>query len=389
MPRREGRDKMADQCLATVTLGPGQTEVREFGLPAIGADDALMRVEAAGVCGSDWPFFAGIQRHSRPAAEAPQPRIQGHENVGRIVKIGAAAAERWGIAEGDRVVVEEFIPCGHCRLCRTGNYRICEASDVMAGAAEGTYLRYGSVPVTVAPSLWGGYSQYQYLHPQSLVYRIAEHVPAVVAPLFIPISNGIRWTVQEGGVSIGSTVVVQGPGQHGLGCVVAAKYAGAACIIVTGLARDARRFAVARQLGAHYTIDVEHEDAVARVREITGGALADCVLDVSAGVTEPVAVAPDLTRKLGTIILAGAKYGPVPNFYSSKLHQKELTMKGVRGHDLRSVEPAIRLIESGTFPLEQMCTHTYSLADVGRALSTVGGQGDPDSIHVSVVPDGN
>jgi threonine dehydrogenase-like Zn-dependent dehydrogenase len=377
---------MSEQCLATVTLGPGKTEVREFPLPEIGSDDALMQVEAAGVCGSDWPFFAGIQREGRKAPEAAQPRIQGHENVGRIVKIGAEAAKRWGVREGDRVVVEEFIPCGHCRLCRTGNYRICDASDVMAGAEEGTYLRYGSVPITVAPTLWGGYSQYQYLHPNSLVYRIAEHVPSVVAPLFIPISNGIRWTVHEGGAGIGSTVVVQGPGQHGLGCVVAAKFAGAACIIVSGMARDTLRFEVARQLGATHTIDVEHEDLVARVREITGGALADVVLDVSAGATEPVAIAADLARKLGTIILAGAKYGPVPSFFSTRIHQKELTMKGVRGHDVRSVEPAIALIESGAFPLERMCTHSYSLEGVGRALSTVGGQGDRDSIHVSVVP---
>jgi threonine dehydrogenase-like Zn-dependent dehydrogenase len=375
---------MSDSCIAAVTLGPGETEVREFPLPQIGEEDGLLKLEACGVCGSDWPFYAGIQQ-GLEAQGPPQPRIQGHHNIGRIAKVGKEAAKRWGVTEGDRVAVEEFIPCGHCSMCLTGNYRLCDASDTMLGA-PGTYLRYGAVPTSVSPSLWGGYSEYQYLHPNSILYKIADHVPAEMGPLFIPIANGIRWMCEVGGAGIGSTVVIQGPGQHGLGCVVAAKEAGASCIIVTGLTKDARRFEVARSLGADYTIDVQREDVIERVREITGGALADVVVDVSAGTTEPLTLALELARKLGIVILAGQKHSPVPNFDSMSIYRRELTVRGVRGHDLRSVVPAIKVIESGKYPLERMLTHLYSLDEVGQALSTIGGQGDSDSIHLSVMP---
>ena len=94
------------------------------------------------------------------------------------------------------------------------------------------------------------------------MHKIADHVPTKVAPFYVPLSNGIRWAHVEGGIGIGGTVVIQGPGGQGLACVIAAKEAGAGLIIVTGRGRDAARLALAREFGAHHTIDV---DAVADV----------------------------------------------------------------------------------------------------------------------------
>ena len=110
------------------------------------------------------------------------------------------------------------------------------------------------------------------------------------------------------------------------------------------------------------------------------------MVDVSAGTTEPLMLALELARKLGVVILAGQKHSPVHNFDSMSIYRKELAIRGVRGHDLRSVVPALKIIESGKYPLEEMLTHLYSLEEVGRALSTIGGKGDPDSIHLSVMP---
>ena len=363
---------MAKKVLSAVAVDAEQTELQEFDLPDIPLDAGLLKVEAAGVCGSDWPAYL---------KKSPEPRILGHENVGFIAKVGRIAAARWGVKEGDRAALEEYLPCGHCEICRTGEFRLCDFTDPWMGG-----IRYGSTPVTVPPSLWGGYSQYQYLHPNSVLHKVPVHVPAAEAALALPLGNGIEWACIEGGAGLGKTVVIQGPGQQGLGCVLAAKQSGSACIIVSGLSTDAKRLELARKLGADYTVNVQEDDLKERVAEITGNKMADVVIDVSSGGPTTVSAAMELARKRGTVILAGKKQKAIPEFYSDRLITKYLTVKGVRGHSYRSVEQALQFIASGKYPLAEMCTHEFSLNEVDRALKTTGGKGAPDAIHVTVVP---
>jgi len=99
----------------------------------------------------------------------------------------------------------------------------------------------------VAPSLWGGFSQYLYLPPNAILHKIPAHVPATQAALFVPLANGMQWAYLQGGAAPGKTVVIQGPGQMGLASVVAAREAGSPCIIVSGLTKDEKRFEVARE----------------------------------------------------------------------------------------------------------------------------------------------
>ena len=80
----------------------------------------LAKVEITGVCGADWPIYTGAL-----AQFAPPPLIPGHEIVARIAKIGDRAARRWGVQEGDRIVMEEYAPCGRCDYCLSGRYYIC------------------------------------------------------------------------------------------------------------------------------------------------------------------------------------------------------------------------------------------------------------------------
>ena len=88
--------------------------------------------------------------------------ILSHEIVGRIARLGSQAARKWPFKEGDRVALEEYMPCGACEVCRTEDYRFCLQTDPSASQQP---LFYGTTPVDVPPSLWGGYSQYLYLHP--------------------------------------------------------------------------------------------------------------------------------------------------------------------------------------------------------------------------------
>lgn len=368
---------MAEKVLAAVKIGPKQTELREFDMPEIHEEAGLLKVESAGICGSD------VRSYPRPVRKGPH--IMGHENVGFLAKVGKIAARRWGVKEGDRVALEEYLPCGHCEWCRSGDFRLCYETDIhnTPNAA-----RYGSTPLTSPPALWGGFSQYLYLHPNSVFHKVPPHVPAEQAAMALPLGNGWQWAYVEGGVTPGKTVLIQGPGQQGLGCVIAAKEAGASCIIVAGLSRDGSRLEVARELGAHFTINVEIENLRERVSEITGGRGVDVVIDVAAATAATVLPALDvLNKKRGTLVVAAGNMDQnIENFPLGIVKLKYLAVKGARGHSYHSVEMALRTIASGKYPLHKLASHGFGLAQVDEAIKTASGEGQPGAIHTSVLP---
>jgi|RhiMetdeSRZDD1v2_1073273.scaffolds.fasta_scaffold376083_2 threonine dehydrogenase-like Zn-dependent dehydrogenase len=364
---------MSEKILAATQIDARKIELREYPMPEISTDDALLKMEIAGICGSD---IGGYEQFEGA------PRIRGHENVGFIAKIGDGAARRWGVKEGDRVVVEQYLPCGNCRWCRVGEYRFCDQTDKLPGR---TILRYGNTPVSVSPSLWGGFSQYLYLPPNAILHKIAAHVAATHAALFVPLANGMQWAYLQGGAAPGKTVVIQGPGQMGLASVVASKEAGAQLIIVSGLTKDERRFEVARKLGAHHTINVESESLSARVKEMTNGYGADVVVNVSRGGKETVRDALDCAAKISTIVLAGPGDQQIP---TRGFGRKLVTMKWVQGSSFTAFELALQVMASGRYPLDEISTHQFDLNHVNEAIRAFAGEeGPPGVIHVSIRPE--
>jgi threonine dehydrogenase-like Zn-dependent dehydrogenase len=365
----------AESVVAAVQVAPETTELREFPLPEIGTDAALLHVEAAGVCGSD---VGGYKRMGGG------PKILGHENVGTIARAGSAFARRWGVTEGDRVAIEEYLPCGHCELCLRGEFRHCAATDVHSNPNA---LRYGSTPITTPPALWGGYSQYLYMPPATVLHRMPDHVPAEQSAMALPLGNGVQWAVVEGQAGPGRSLVIMGPGQQGLAAVLAARAAGADLIILTGLARDQRRLEVGRQLGASVTIVADQEDVRERVREITGGAGVDAVVDTtSAPAAEMVPLAIDLVKRKEGRIVVQSIGSTIPDFPIEKLARKYITVKAARGHSYASVELGIQWIASGRFPLDLLTTHHFGLDGIDLAIKSTGGTGLEGAIHVTVLP---
>ena len=330
---------------AAVAVRPRETMLRDIPIPDVPPDAGLLRIVATGICGSDWPMYLSA---------SPGPRILGHEMVGYVDRVGEIAAERWGVKPGDYVALEEYLPCGHCDYCRTGEYRSCLGTDTKL---PGT-IRYGSTPIALSPGLWGGYSQYLYLHPRTVFHKVSPSVPPHIAALALPIGNGFQWVCLDAKAGPGKTVVIQGPGQQGLGCVIAAKAAGAGPIIVSGLARDAERFAVARELGADHVVSVDDEDLEAAVRRITGGRMADVVIEATAAGPEIINTSLALLRKHGILLLASRKGAPVASFDADRLMAMQIRAYGTRGHSYEAVELALRAMEGGRFPLERMCSHT-------------------------------
>jgi threonine dehydrogenase-like Zn-dependent dehydrogenase len=356
---------------AMVQTAPRRLEPMDIPMPEISDDAGLMQIDACGICGSDYEQFEGVLR-------SPMPAVPGHEPLGTVVKIGDKAARRWGIDVGDRIAVETMIACHHCDPCLGGSYHLCSTRRI-----------YSYIPLSDEPGLWGSYSQYMYLDPNAVIHKVDRTLAPETAVMFNPLGAGFRWAVEIPKTSPGDTIVIMGPGQRGLMSVLACREAGAEKIIVTGLEADAEKMRIAREFGAHETIDVQNENAAERIREITNGRGADIVLDVSSYATEPIVQALDFARSGGTIVLAGVKgYKPVPNFISDKVVMKELTIKGVMGVTRSGYASAIRLLEKRKYPVEMMHTHDFKLEEAELAIKTLARQVEGDeSIHSCLIPE--
>lgn len=360
---------------AAVATAPGTTAIMDLPRPAIEAGAGLLEVEVTGVCGSDWSFYTQYVSQRGPL-------IIGHETVGRVAEAGRDALAAWGVREGERVVLEEYVPCGHCEFCRSGEFRHCKATEWRSGG-----LRYGATELRRAPALWGGFARYQYLHPNTVFHKIPEGLEGRYAALALPVANGIEWTLLQGRAAPGETVLVQGPGQQGLACVVAAKAAGVGQIIVTGLATDVdgERLRFARTLGADHTIEVGTDDLLETVAELTGGRMVDLVVECT-GSEPAVTAAFQLVRKTGRIILGGHLQKPLEQFNLNQIVNKFLTVRGMRGHSYRSVEMALEMIARDEHNVRSMSTRVFGLEEVDRAIRAQGAQGQDAVTHCCVDP---
>lgn len=349
---------MAGKSRAATLVQPDKIEIREYPIPEIPPDGGLVAVELAGVCGSDVKYYHG-------KIELPLPIILGHEILGRVVKLGREAAPLHGLKEGDRIILKGALGCGRCADCRRGAARFCKQRTSYGGRT----------PCTNPPHLFGGFADYIYLAPDVLATKISDDLPPEAAVLVGAVmANGFQWAVRRGGVKMGDFVLIQGPGQQGLACAFASLHAGAARIFISGIGRDAKRLALAKRFGAHRTINVEEEDVVEVVKEETGGAMADVVVDVS-GNPQAIRTSVECLRHQGTLLLAGLSGdSTVTPMSMDKFVWGEIRLQGAYTADNDAVEATMRLLESTKFPVQEMVSHIFSLEETERCIRAVGNE---------------
>jgi alcohol dehydrogenase len=365
---------MTEVGVRALTLeGPRRLADRQLPLPDIADDDGILRVEACGLCGTDHELYTGT-------LPGPYPFIPGHESVGVVEAVGDKAAERWSVKVGDRVAVEVMLSCRECDKCLAGDYRLCRRH----GLAD----MYGLVSVDKTPGLWGGYATYQYLAPDSTLLPVPAVLDPAVATLFNPLGAGIRCGVTVPGTKAGDVVAVLGPGVRGLAACAAAKEAGAAFIMVTGVSpHDDERLALAKDFGADLAVDVGATDPAKAVRRETGGG-ADVVVDVTAKAPAALGQAMNIARAGGTIVIAGTRgSADTPGFWPDLIVFKELRILGALGVDAPAYRAALDLLASNRYPFAELPRRSVPLDGAEALLRSMAGEGDnAPPVHGVITP---
>jgi threonine dehydrogenase-like Zn-dependent dehydrogenase len=356
---------------ASVALSGGGTSVRRLPVPDPGPDGGWLRVQASGICGTDVDLYrAGLAA----------PTVLGHHVHGEVVALGEAAASRWGRSVGDRVVVEEYLPCGRCPSCLAGRYRLCPRTDMW-----GEGRRVGLVPVDEAPGLWGGNAELMYLPAEAVLHPLPATLDDALAAWVLPFANALDWVLGAGALQPGERLVVLGPGHHGLAAVAAARYGGAGEVVVCGLASDRSRLELAAALGAA-TLQSHGRDWPERLAALTGGPLADVVLDVTGVQAGSVPAGLALLAPGGRLLLAGGRRSATTALDTSELTRLTATVRGVRGRAPERVRQSIDLLAAGVGGLDHVPTEDLPLDEVGPMLERLARGTGPATPHVVVRP---
>ncbi len=336
-------------------------EVRTFDLPSIEPGAVLLRTIASEVCGTDVHIW-----HGRLSG-VPYPIIPGHVSVGEVSETGGAVTDVDGnlLSPGDRVTfLDVHETCGRCWFCTVGKASTrCPHRKVYG-------ITYG-----VADGLLGGWSEYIYLKPGVKIIRLPEQVSP---ERFIGGGCGLPTAfhaVERGGVSLGTTVLIQGSGPVGLNAVILAQLAGAVKVILIGA--PPMRLAMGGALGADDTLDVTattEAERFERVMGLTGGRGADIAIEVSGN---PAALPEGmrLTRDAGVYVVAGqyTNAGETTLNPHFDLNRKHLDVRGTWGTDFSHLYKAILVMakHGDRYRWERFVTRRYGLHGTQSALEDV------------------
>jgi len=311
-------------------------QLQEVPIPQIGADDALVRITACGLCGTDLKISAG------KLAGTPLPLIMGHEPAGEVVEIGSAVSN---VRVGDQVAVHFYVTCGQCEYCRTDRDSLCPNLSGRLGF-----------------ELDGGFAECVKV-PAGNLFPISSSVPpeqvAVLGDCVATVWHGVRRRAQ---VQPGQDVMVMGTGGLGVHAIQVLRLSGARII---GVDIAPEKLELARQMGADEVIDARREDVAARILDLTHGAGVDAVLEF-VGLPEVVQTDLSVLKRGGVLVFLG--YAPGQSFQaaSTDVVLTEKRMVGSRASSKQDLIDVIRLVERGA--LKPVITKRFPLQQVNQAM---------------------
>ena len=330
---------------AAVLHGPRDIMIETRGVLAPAADEAVVRVSASGLCGTDYRIWSG----DRPVA---YPLIMGHEFIGEVIAVGAGVVT---LRPGQRVAVEPNFSCGVCPLCREGNRNLCLSRIAVGIDVNGGFAEQACVPA-----------------------RCCWPAPAGIAPdqlmLAEPLAVVVR-AVARGEAAAGESAAVLGVGALGLLAIQVLKAKG---LRVLAVGRASRREELARALGADGFATTEGGGAMVATRRFSGREGVDLVVE-TAGTALAVEQAIELARPGGRVVLTGLPHeASTVNFFS--VVRREIRIAGSMIYQ-REFPEAIALLSEGKVQVGNLITHRFPLERLADAFVA---HRSPDAIKVCV-----
>lgn len=327
------------KAIVKLARGKGNVEIRDVAEPAPGPGQVKVEVKAAGVCGSDLHIY-----HDEIAIPIEPPVVMGHEFSGVIVELGEGIEH---LRLGDRVTCETTAwSCGQCLQCRLGHYNMCTNRKVVGYAVDGCFARYCIVN-------------------ERQVHPLPGSVDFLAGAITEPLACCVHAVLELSSIVAGDVVVITGPGPIGLLCLQLVKAAGGYAI-VCGAAPDAKRLDLAHQFGADRTVDVEAEDALSLIHQLTAGQGADLFLEC-AGAPGAASLGLEATRRGGQYTQVGLFSGPFEVKFDL-IAYKELRVTGSLGQRWTSWQRALALMAQGQVDTHSLVSHTLPLAEWREAF---------------------
>jgi threonine 3-dehydrogenase len=310
-------------------------------VPTPAADEVLVQVEAASVCGTDLHIY-GWDEWSQQRIQPPL--TLGHEFAGTVVEVGKRVEH---VRPGDYVSAESHITCGMCFQCRTGQAHMCERTRILGVDRDGAFAPYLVVPEAV---IW---------------QNDRSKLPPEIATLQEPFGNAVFATSEQD--LAGRAVAVLGCGPIGLFTIGIARASGAAVVVASD--RTSFRLSLASAMGAHATTNVdETPETTAWFREQNEGFGFDVVFEMS-GSPRAIADAFRIARNGGRVLLFGIPSRPVEIDVAESLIFKNLDVLAVNGRRIFATWYKTRwLLESGVVDLRPLITDEIELEDFDQAF---------------------
>ncbi len=321
---------------AAVYVSPNQIEIKDRSVPAPEIGEGLVRVDYAGICGTDLAILSG--KHPRAKA----PLILGHEFYGELVEINDPEKE-FDFRTGDKVVPFPLISCRRCLACRTGNEHICRNLKMIGIDRDGGMAEYVAIP----------------LH---LLFKIEKEIDPALGALIEPLAVVVH-SIRESSVKIGDKVLVIGAGPMGFLLTLLLQYSGIDNLTISEINPFRKRKLT--DLGFE-VVDPTKEDMVQRVLESTHGEGVDVLFEVS-GAAPAALQMTELVRPGGKITLVSVFKEPT-TIDLRAINFKEITLKGSRVYTRIDYDRAITLAAAGKIPINEIVTHRFPLHKADKAF---------------------